>query len=109
MERDNTKAKSYDLAFYGAGGGGRTRTVSLPLDFESSTSANSITPALLGHYSILFSRNQGVLQKNLLKISEKYLDTHRLLWYHDKVIYPWLSWIARKTPTLEVAGSNPVG
>ena len=30
----------------GAGGGGRTRTVSLPLDFESSTSANSITPAL---------------------------------------------------------------
>ena len=24
-------------------------------------------------------------------------------------IYPWLSWIARKTPTLEVAGSNPVG
>ncbi len=30
---------------FGAGGGGRTRTVSLPLDFESSTSANSITPA----------------------------------------------------------------
>ena len=29
----------------GAGGGGRTRMVSLPLDFESSTSANSITPA----------------------------------------------------------------
>lgn len=24
-------------------------------------------------------------------------------------IYPWHSWIARKTPTLEVAGSNPVG
>ena len=31
--------------FYGAGGRGRTDTVSLPLDFESSTSANSITPA----------------------------------------------------------------
>ncbi len=29
----------------GAGGGGRTRTVSLPPDFESGTSANSITPA----------------------------------------------------------------
>ena len=29
----------------GAGGRGRTDTVSLPLDFESSTSANSITPA----------------------------------------------------------------
>ena len=28
-----------------AGGGGRTRTVSLPTDFESVTSANSITPA----------------------------------------------------------------
>ena len=37
---------------FGAGGGGRTRTVSLPLDFESSTSANSITPALLWYYSI---------------------------------------------------------
>ena len=31
----------------GAGGGGRTRTVSPPLDFESSTSANSITPAFI--------------------------------------------------------------
>ena len=29
----------------GAGDRGRTGTVSLPLDFESSTSANSITPA----------------------------------------------------------------
>ena len=29
----------------GAGGRGRTDTVSLPLDFESSTSANSIIPA----------------------------------------------------------------
>ena len=40
------KAKSYDLAFcFGAGGGGRTRTLSPGLDFESSTSAYSITPA----------------------------------------------------------------
>ena len=31
----------------GAGSGGRTRTVSLPLDFESSTSANSIIPAFI--------------------------------------------------------------
>jgi|LSQX01.3.fsa_nt_gb hypothetical protein len=30
---------------FGAGGRGRTGTVSPPLDFESSTSANSITPA----------------------------------------------------------------
>ena len=31
--------------FLGAGGGGRTRTLSPGLDFESSTSAYSITPA----------------------------------------------------------------
>ena len=31
--------------FHGAGGGTRTHTVSLPTDFESVTSANSITPA----------------------------------------------------------------
>ena len=30
---------------YGAGGGTRTHTVSLPTDFESVTSTNSITPA----------------------------------------------------------------
>ena len=41
--------KKYGLpkksVFFGAGDRGRTDTVSLPLDFESSTSANSITPA----------------------------------------------------------------
>ena len=31
--------------FSGAGGGGRTHTVSLPRDFESRASANSTTPA----------------------------------------------------------------
>ena len=31
---------------FGAGGGTRTHTVSLPTDFESVTSTNSITPAL---------------------------------------------------------------
>ncbi len=31
--------------FIGAGGGGRTRTSVTPTDFESVTSANSITPA----------------------------------------------------------------
>lgn len=33
------------LIHYGAGGGTRTHTVSLPTDFESVTSTNSITPA----------------------------------------------------------------
>lgn len=37
---------------FGAGDRGRTGTVSLPLDFESSTSANSITPANLPTNSI---------------------------------------------------------
>ena len=32
-------------AFFGAGDRGRTDTVSLPQDFESSASANSTTPA----------------------------------------------------------------
>ena len=44
------------VSFFGAGDRGRTDTVSLPLDFESSTSANSITPANkppLRHFSII--------------------------------------------------------
>ena len=39
------KAPKATLSGLGAGDRGRTDTVSLPLDFESSTSANSITPA----------------------------------------------------------------
>ena len=41
--------------FSGAGDRGRTDTVSLPLDFESSTSANSITPAMdVNYYNTIF-------------------------------------------------------
>ncbi len=36
------------VLFTGAGGRTRTGTVSLPVDFESTTSANSITPAKFG-------------------------------------------------------------
>ena len=43
-----------------AGGGGRTRTVSLPTDFESVTSANSITPAAL----LLYHRSVGLSSGN---------------------------------------------
>ncbi len=43
--------KKFDLSkqveFFGAGDRGRTDTVSLPQDFESSASANSTTPANL--------------------------------------------------------------
>ena len=44
----NIKNRTYTISVssvFGAGDRGRTGTVSLPLDFESSTSANSITPA----------------------------------------------------------------
>ncbi len=48
-----TKQKDghYPSFRFGAGSGGRTRTVSLPLDFESSTSANSIIPAIISAIS----------------------------------------------------------
>ena len=49
QEESVAKKKSPERAnasgLFGAGDRGRTGTVSLPLDFESSTSANSITPA----------------------------------------------------------------
>ena len=41
------KPKGNVFGVFGAGGGGRTRTLLPGLDFESSTSANSITPAYL--------------------------------------------------------------
>ena len=41
----NDKFLSKLVVFHGAGGGGRTRTVSLPPDFESGASASSTTPA----------------------------------------------------------------
>ena len=45
--RKNKKYLSHSERYFlfGAGGGGRTRTLSPGLDFESSTSANSIIPA----------------------------------------------------------------
>ena len=46
IQRKIRPQKRTDFRF-GAGDRGRTGTVSLPLDFESSTSANSITPAKL--------------------------------------------------------------
>ena len=47
---DHYKAK-YRRYCLNAGGGGRTRTVLPPTDFESVTSANSITSAHLLHYT----------------------------------------------------------
>ena len=59
-EQKETTIFCRKLSFlFGAGSGGRTRTVSLPLDFESSTSANSITPAsllIISHYKNKINR-----------------------------------------------------
>ena len=63
----NKKALSFESAFlFGAGSRGRTDTVSLPLDFESSTSANSIIPANKMYYTISKQKNQ-VLFRFFLK------------------------------------------
>ena len=52
------------LFVFGAGGRGRTDTVSLPLDFESSTSANSIIPAYdTGYYITSVCENQALFGK----------------------------------------------
>ena len=45
------KSRFRRTGFSGAGDRGRTGTVSLPPDFESGTSANSITPAFLLKFS----------------------------------------------------------
>lgn len=47
MNTEKNGVTSFLSLHHGAGDRGRTGTVSLPLDFESSTSANSITPAEL--------------------------------------------------------------
>ena len=49
-------------AFNGAGGRTRTGTVSLPVDFESTTSANSITPAQRCYYTRLLKELQDFFQ-----------------------------------------------
>ena len=55
---------------FGAGGGGRTRTLSPGTDFESVTSADSITPAL-SYYNTLRTILQEVTQKKL--VNEKFI------------------------------------
>ena len=45
QKRKSPRSHKTTGVFSGAGGRGRTDTVSLPRDFESRTSANSITPA----------------------------------------------------------------
>ena len=63
---DHKKKHFLRSAFsYGAAGRGRTDTVSLPRDFESRTSASSITPACAIYYTTFEEICQGLRQKNL--------------------------------------------
>ena len=55
----------FGLYWFGAGGRTRTGTPSLAVDFESTTSTNSITPALPGYYTI----PHGKIQARIAKIS----------------------------------------
>ena len=69
METDIIEKSTCDASafFLGAGDRGRTDTVSLPLDFESSTSANSITPAFNKWYCIIYLEKNQVLFKYFFK------------------------------------------
>ena len=69
------KNRTFKVRFlFGAGDRGRTDTVSLPLDFESSTSANSITPAFNKWYCIIFLIKNQVFFYIFLKIIVNIVD-----------------------------------
>ena len=77
------------LFVFGAGGRGRTDTVSLPLDFESSTSANSITPAYHKWYYIIIYKQKSIaflknIKKDILKNSnfKNSIPFIIILWYN---------------------------
>ena len=61
----------FELLQFGAGDRGRTDTVSLPLDFESSTSANSITPANISGFIRFLSRNGGNRQDRTVIVFQR--------------------------------------
>ena len=65
------KERSERFVLFSAGGGTRTRTISLPSDFESDTSANSITPAKIELHTVLYhknEKNQYLMQKYIIKL-----------------------------------------
>ena len=82
----------------GAGGRTRTGTVSLPVDFESTTSANSITPAGIWksryYYTVSSPKLQPLFQKKFIfslpistfhKLASK-APTHYNCWPRDLLI-----------------------
>ena len=80
MKNEETKTKIRPLSRtdfrFGAGGRGRTGTVSLPLDFESSTSANSITPASALHFG-----NKSIIHKIRNLSTSQGVFRHKFLYY----------------------------
>ena len=60
-----------------------------------------------------YAANQGYLYgkavANVETFLRKKLAKALSLCYNMEDIYPWHSWIARQTPTLQVEGSNPFG
>ena len=56
QRQEKTSASKRMRRFFGAGDRTRTGTVSPPVDFESTTSTNSITPA----WSILYKKKSGL-------------------------------------------------
>lgn len=60
MNTEKNGVTSFLSLHHGAGGRTRTGTVSPPVDFESTTSANSITPAYLLHSFQLVSIPKGM-------------------------------------------------
>ena len=56
LVRCQTKKQDEPAFLFGAGSGGRTRTVLLPMDFESTSSANSNIPAMCFIYDTTLCR-----------------------------------------------------
>ena len=80
------------LGFFGAGGGTRTHTMSPSTDFESVTSANSITPAYLIAYVLyMIKTKKSILLQIFCLNIVKYNSFHFkifviLLYYRIKFI-----------------------
>lgn len=71
---------------YGARGRTRTGTVSLPVDFESTTSANSITPACALYYIVSGGKLQPPFAKNTRRLMTlPPLAIFRTGWYNQNI------------------------
>ncbi len=77
----------------GAGDRGRTGTVSLPTDFESVTSANSITPANQLFYYISTKHKNQVYYKIFYKNGTPFPECRKLIYLPElAVVLSVTSW-----------------